>query len=375
MVINYGLSGFGGIAKTHLMGLNNLDFLNVASDLDVNFKGLTTTSLKEKKSLAERVGFEKVVDNFDDLLAIEDLDLVDLCTPNFIHKQEIIKSIKAEKNIYCEKPIALNLAEAEEILTELEGSSIKHQMAFVYRFLPAVAYAHALLNNKVIGDVQFAKVEVYHSRYLNPKVDMTWRLREKSSGGGALVDLGSHMIDLIRFLLGDVSSVTAWTNTFIPERRNRAGVLEEVDVDDWSLLMMDLASGANASMEASRVSPGDEGFRVEIFGNKGAIHINSKEINKPKLFDQRPKEVEITDDLIQGDRFLDKLLNLYPSSKLSQGVMIDLHLVSLLWFLESICGKDLPAGASNFRDGYQVQKVIEYAYYSARENNSKIMID
>lgn len=371
--INYSLSGLGGIAKTHLMGLRNLEMLELGLDFKVNLSTLATTHPEEKKELAREIGFDQVVSDFDKLLAA-DVDLVDLCTPNFIHAEEILKAAAANKHIYCEKPLALNLAEAEEIIDKIEGKSLKNQIAFVYRFAPAAAYAHALLKNKVIGEVQFAKVEYYHSRYLNPELPISWRLEKESSGGGALVDLGSHMIDLSRFLLGEIESLSAWTKTFVEKRKTAAGNLKKVDVDDWAMLMLDFASGAKGTLEASRVSPGNEGFRFHIFGDRGAIYIDSEQIDKVQLFDQTSKEIEVSEEMLAGDQFLNRLLELNSGSKLSQGMMVDLHLLSLIFFFESITEGKANPGVPTFEDGYQTQKIMDYAYQSAAEDGKKIEI-
>ena len=371
--INYSLSGLGGIAKTHLVGLRNLEMLELGLDFKVNFSTLATTHPEEKKELAREIGFDQVAANFDKLLAA-DVDLVDLCTPNFIHAEEILKAAAANKDIYCEKPLASNLAEAEEIMNKIEGKSLKNQIAFVYRFAPAVAQAHALLKNKVIGEVQFAKVEYYHSRYLNPELPISWRLEKESSGGGALVDLGSHMIDLSRFLLDEVESLSAWTKTFVEKRKTAAGNSKKVDVDDWAMLMLNFDSGAKGTLEASRVSPGNEGFRFHIFGDRGAIQIDSDQIDKVQLFDQTPKEIEVSKEMLAGDQFLNRLLELNSGSKLSQGMMVDLHLLSLIFFFESITEGKANPGVPTFEDGYQTQKVMDYAYQSAAEDGKKIEI-
>jgi predicted dehydrogenase len=373
-IIDYALSGLGGIAKTHLMGLKNLEMLELPLDFKINLNTLATTHPDQKRELAQAAGFDQIVDNFNKLLENK-IDVVDLCTPNFMHAEQIIKAAAAKKHIYCEKPLALNLEEAEVVMERINNENIKNQMGFVYRFSPAVAYANALLKNKIIGDIQFAKIEYYHSRYLNPEVPISWRLKKESSGGGALTDLGSHMIDLSRILIGEIESLSAWTKTFVKKRKFKNNSFKKVNVDDWAMLMLDFISGAKGTLEVSRVSPGNEGFRFHIFGNQGAIYIDSEQIAKPKLFDQSPKEIEITEEMIAGDPFLSKLLNIYPSPKLSQGMMIDLHLVSLIFFLDSIFNNEANQSIPTFEDGYQVQKIMEYAYQSSTDNGKKIKIN
>lgn len=374
MKFNYGLSGLGGISKTHLLGLKNLFLLDLPQQLEVDFKVLATTHKPDKETIAKKLGFENVVASFDELLEVEELDLIDLCTPNFIHHPEIIKSLAADKNIYAEKPLSLDLKEAESIMAALDKSNSKNQLAFVYRFLPAVAKAHALLQNNAIGEIKFAKVEYYHSRYLNPEVGISWRLQNKKSGGGALVDLGSHVIDLVHFLLGEVKYLNAWTKTFLKTRKNSDGKSTKVDVDDWALLMLQLENEINVSAEVSRVSPGNEELRLHIFGDKGAIYIDFNQPEMPTLYDNSPAMVRINPELMLGDDFTDRTLTIHKAINVSQGLMIDLHTVSLVWFLLTLAESRSFAGTPDFKAGYQVQKVLDAAYKSASAGSKKVIL-
>jgi len=186
MKINYGLAGLGTIAKTHLLGLRNLPLLNVPVRFTVDLKALYSTHPEENLEIAKSCGFSEVVDSMEKLVHIEELDVVDICTPNFLHCQQASLAAQAGKHIYCEKPLA----------------NIINQVAFVMRFNPAVAAAHAAIKQGVIGRPYAFRGELLHSSYLTAEKTMTWRLEKDKSGGGALADLGIHLIDLVRFLLG-----------------------------------------------------------------------------------------------------------------------------------------------------------------------------
>lgn len=375
MKINYSLVGMGGIAKTHLMGLRNIPLLGLQLDAEINLVGLLTTHIKENKEYAHSIGFDNVVENLEDLVRIPNLDVVDICTPNYLHKEQILAFIEADKHVYCEKPLALNSFEANEILNAVENSSVQNQMGFVLRFLPAIARAHAMLNNNLIGKVHTVRAEIYHSSYLNTNKKITWRLSKEKSGGGALADLGSHMIDLVHFLLGEIETVQAWTETIIKQRPTNNGEIKEVDVDDWALLMIKLKKGIKGTIEASRVATGGEGIRVEIYGEEGSIQINPDNPYLPIFFDKNAKNIAVDDELIGNDEYLNELLKIYPTSKLSQGWMLDTHTAGLSWFFKSIITGEKYAFTPDFREGYKTQTVIDCAYNSAEKSGLPVMVE
>ncbi len=148
------------------------------------------------------------------------LDVVDICTPNNLHYEQILAAAKRGKHIYYEKPLCLNGAEAAALQTELADCKSIIQGAYVLRFSPpAVAKARALLKKDALGKIHSFRFTSYHSSYLNPDRPGAWRLKHATSGGGALMDLGSHLLDLLRFLLGEAVEVTSWFDTVVKTRR------------------------------------------------------------------------------------------------------------------------------------------------------------
>lgn len=375
MKVNYSLVGLGGIAKIHLMGLRNIPLLDLQLDTEINLDTVLTTHKSQNYQYAKSIGFVNIVETLEGLLRIPDINIVDICTPNYLHKEQIIASIKAQKHVYCEKPLALNRSEGKQILDVLENTSVHNQMGFVLRFLPAVARARAMLKNNVLGKVYTIRAEIYHSSYLNPQKKMTWRLDRQKSGGGALADLGSHMIDLVHFLLGEFATVQAWIDTIVSQRAVESGEMKEVDVDDWALLMIKLKNGIKGTIEASRIAVGNEGIRIEIYGEKGCIYLNPSDPYFPKVFDEKSKEIFIDDELIKKDKYVHELLKIYPSSKLSQGWMVDSHTASLAWFLRNIEKNNKDLSTPDFREGYKTQTIIDCGYDSAKKEGIPIIVD
>ncbi len=359
MKIKYGLSGFGGISKIHLMGIRNMKLsLPRSIDFDVDLFGLSTTSSSHKKDGLD-LGFKNVVDNFESLLNL-DIDLIDICTPNFLHKDQIIKSAQAGKHIYCEKPLGMNSKETAEITEAVSKYGVNNQVAFMIRFIPAVAYAHSILSQRLLGKVYAFRGEFFHSSYLNRAKPMSWRLDKSKSGGGAIADLGSHMIDLVRFLLGDFESLHSKTKTVISQRFD-GKEMKNVDVDDWALIFADLKSGATGTIESSRVATGKEGTRLEIYAEKGSIFINTDNPYMSEVFDVNSKRLYFDEETLLKDEFYGNVMNIYPSPKLSQGFMIDAHMTSLIFFFKSILGEKIQ-GLPTFEDGHKVQIVIDAAF-------------
>ncbi len=363
MKIGYGLIGLGGIARTHLQGLKCLPVIGTPVPA-VDLSALLTTD-RAKKEQAAQIGFARVVHNLDEFLAVPGLDVVDICTPNNLHYEQILAAAKRGKHIYYEKPLCLNGAEAAALQTELADCKSIIQGAYVLRFSPAVAKARALLKKDALGKIHSFRFTSYHSSYLNPDRPGAWRLKHATSGGGALMDLGSHLLDLLRFLLGEAVEVTSWFDTVVKTRRWPQGEAE-VDVDDHALVALTLENGARGTVEVSRVAVGGDGMGLEIYGEKGALHIDPAR-NACRWFGTRGQQLPADDGSVEDDAFLAGLKEVYPPARLSLGWMVDVHLASLAWFLRSVSLGEAPGGSPNLEEGIRTQKLLETAYTSIKE--------
>jgi predicted dehydrogenase len=369
MEINYGLAGLGMIAKNHLLGIRNMSLISAYIDFQVNLKALFTTHSDKNYKEAKLIGFERIVDSMEKLVQMPDIDLVDVCTPNYLHNEQVLLAAEYGKNIYCEKPLGMNSYETGKMLEAVQKKRIKNQVALVMRFSPAVAFAHAILKKRVLGKIYAFRGEFFHSSYLDPAKKMTWRLEKEKSGGGALVDLGIHLIDLLRFLIGEIESVSAFTNTVVKKRQTFEKKLEDVEVDDWVLLSMKIDSDVKGTIEASRVAVGNEGTRLSIYGDRGSLHLDFKNPYSLSIFDIDSRNIHIENGVLLEDEFYAEVSKLYPDPKLSQGSMVDLHLTSLLWFFKSILSGKILSGTPTFEEAHKAQVVADAAYKSALENS------
>jgi predicted dehydrogenase len=375
MEINYGLVGFGTIAKTHLLGLRNMPLLGIDVPFTFNLKALYSTHPEENKKAAMDSGFDTVVDTMEKLVSMSDVNVVDICTPNFLHHDQVLEAVKARKNVYCEKPLGLNSRETAELVKAAEETNIINQVAFVMRFNPAVAAAHAAINLGIIGKPYAFRGEILHSGYLTRNKTMSWRLQKSKSGGGALVDLGVHQIDLVRFLLGEVESVSCATKTVVEERRSSSGELQRVDVDDWASLTMQLNDGAVGTIECSRLAVGNDANRLWIYGDKGSLFIDlDYGPYSPLFYNEHEQRFYVDSKVLKQDPFYEKIGKLYPNPKLSQGFMVDAHLTSLLWFLNSVSTGTQMDYAPTFKDGHQAELIMDAAYESDLNGHTFIKV-
>lgn len=362
--------GYGFIGRVHAYGYLNLPLFYQTLPAKVKLVGVCTAHAQTAKKAKDEIGFAVATTNYKDLLKRDDIDIIDCCIPNYLHKNLLIDSMRAEKHVYGDKPLAMNLKEAEQILKVAQETKVVHQMAFEYRFIPAIMRAKELAKKKFLGKTFHFRAIYLHSGYLDPQRPISWRLDKKRAGGGALIDMGPHLIDLIRYLLGEVKGVNTISETFIKKRPlpGKPNKKVKVEVDDISLLQIKMESGAVGTVEVSRLATGsNDELRIEIHGSKGAICFNLMDPNWLWVYDTQDPE-----EPIGGFRGFKKIETVQrypepaslPGPKFSIGWM-RYHIASQFDFIKRVAeGKE---GIPSFYDGYKAQEVIEAAQVSATE--------
>ncbi len=367
-VIRIGVVGFGYMGQLHTANWRNLAIIYNELPVDIRLVGIATGRPESIVSAVHKGGFEFSTTDYRQLIANPEIDLIDICTPNDLHYPIFMEALAAGKHIYCEKPLALNLAQAGEMRLAARQTDRIIQLAFNYRFIPAVIRARQLVEEGFLGDALTFRINYLHSSYLDRSRKISWRLQQAASGGGALVDLGSHAIDMIAYLLGDFRRVFARTQTFIGERPSdeeghKIGV---VDVDDHAQLIVDLSRGGTGTIEASRIATGsanDLSFRIH--GTRGAIAFDVMHPNWLAVFDHT-----LPAEPLGGRRGYTQIqtMNRYANSILPGSLTTvgtdRMHAASQYSLLEAIAGLRRPQ--PTVEDGYRVQEVIEAAYRSAR---------
>ncbi|MFW6308508.1 MAG: Gfo/Idh/MocA family protein [bacterium] len=372
-----GMYGCGFIGQVHTYCYKNLPFYFDPPAMIPELKGVCTSSLDTAKQAKEKLGFDFATTDYRKLLNNDDIQIVNCCTPNHLHKDFVIEAIKAGKHIYCEKPLAKNYTQAREILDQAqkENFSQKLQITHNYRFLPATIRAKQLIEEGFLGQVFGFRAQYLHSSYIDRERPMSWRLDKEKAGSGALGDLGTHVIDLMYHLLGPFSRVMADQETFIQERYEQEskgdsgpGKKVPVQVDDITTGLVRLENGAMGTIEAWRLATGSEDeLRFEIHGSKGALKFNLMEPNWLAVYDNQK-----SDQPYGGQKGWQKISTIqkypepaaFPSPKVSIGWMRS-HVEALHSFLQAI--KEDKQTAPSLEDGVYVMKIHDAFISSARK--------
>ncbi|MFI0805928.1 Gfo/Idh/MocA family protein [Streptomyces echinatus] len=248
------------------------------------------------RTAADRHGWAAVETDWRALIARDDVDLVDICTPGDSHAEIALAALAAGKHVLCEKPLANSAAEAETMTRAAEEAYGRGQLAMVgfnYRRVPATALARRMVADGRLGTLRHVRVTYLQDWLVDPAFPLTWRLRKEHAGSGSLGDLGAHIVDLAQYLAGErLAGVSALTETFVRERPLPGGAgsgltampaagTGTVTVDDAALFTGRFASGALASFEATRYATGRKNaLRIELNGERGSLSFDLERLNE-----------------------------------------------------------------------------------------------
>ncbi|MEM6330336.1 MAG: Gfo/Idh/MocA family oxidoreductase [Planctomycetota bacterium] len=226
------------------------------------------------REFADQWGWESTETDWRRLIERDDIDLIDIGSPGDTHAEIAIAAAKQGKHVYCEKPLANTLEECKQMVAAVRSTGVRHMVNFNYRKCPAVALAKQMIQAGELGEVRHFRATYLQDWLVDPAFPMNWRLRKESAGSGAHGDLGAHIVDLARFLVGGIHQVVGDMKTFITERpaEGAGGGVESVTVDDCSLFLARFASGAVGTFEATRLAAGRKNYnRLEVNGSKGSL--------------------------------------------------------------------------------------------------------
>ncbi len=331
------------------------------------------------EAAARLYGWEEAETDWRKVVERSDIDVVDVSTPGNLHHPMAMAAAAAGKHVICEKPLANSLADAKEMLKAVEKAGVKHMLMHNYRKIPAVGFARQLIEEGRVG-----RVYHYHGAYLqdwimDPNFPLVWRLHKNLAGSGTLGDIGSHIIDLARYLNGEFTAVTGQLTTFIKERpipgsgegawgakgaKARRG---KVTVDDEANFLARFKNSSNGVFEASRFCGGRRNFNVfEIYGDKGAIAFNLEHMNWLEFYDctDRPgrqgfKKINVTE-----------AVHPYGGAWWPPGHIIGYEhtfIHAIHDFLVALEKDVMPS--PNFRDGVANQAVLDAVERSARSGS------
>jgi predicted dehydrogenase len=369
--IGIGLLGYGSIGKIHTLGYRQLPLLYPGKLPEIVLEGICTSNSSTADRAVKEGSFRRGFTDIAELLQQDGVNVVDCCLPNFLHRQALLQAFAAGKHVYCEKPLALNAEETRQLVAAARKHGVQLGMTFNFRFVPALMRAKELIDEGLLGEVYSFRAEYFHTGYQNPDRPMSWRMRKELSGGGALVDLGSHAIDLTRHLLGEFASVRGMVHTYIDQRPAGQGSRDKqrVTVDDAAWLEVRLQSGGIGTIEVSRFATGAlDDLNIAIYGEKAALMFRLMDANWLYWFDAtRPVGP------MGGRRGWTRLETVqhYPGATLPPPRSIlgwtRTHAENQYVFLKAISEGRAPQ--PGMLDGLRCQLIMDAAYRSAENGN------
>ncbi len=365
---NIGMIGYGFMGRAHSNA-----YANVSHYFDLEYrpvlKAVCARDAAKAQAFADQWGYESVETDWKKLLARKDIDAVDICTPNNLHKEIAIAAAQAGKAILCEKPLAMNAAEGEEMCRAVEKAGVANIVWYNYRRVPAVSFAKQIIDSGKLG-----KIFHYRANFLQDwtiSADLPqggqglWRLDVAAAGSGVTGDLLAHCIDTAIWLNGGIGSVSAMTETFIKERKhNLTGKVEKVGIDDACAFLCRFANGSLGLFESTRYARGHKAlYTLEINGEKASIKWDLHDLHRLQYFDHRDegplrgwRSIHVTDGdhPYMGKWWVPGLAVGYETSFVHQ----------VADFLDGLAsGK--PAGPT-FREALETQKICDAVLASAK---------
>ena len=367
--INIGLLGFGSMGKVHSYCVDNLKYIYSDLPFDASIRGVCTTSLKKSRDVCERYGFSVAADNEDLLINDPDIDVIDICTPNIFHYETLKKAIAAKKHIYCEKPLCVTSAEADEIAALASESGLICNVVFNNRFIAPILRAKELVDEGRIGRVLSFSAEYLHNSCTDAERPAGWKQNSDICGGGVLFDLGSHAIDLIYFLCGEFESVSGISQIAYPTRLGSDGKLWRTNADEAFYMTARLTSGAVGTVTVSKLVNGaNDDLNICIYGEKGSLKFSLMQPNFLYFYDATVKPTTLGGN--SGYTAIE-CVGRYPApggafpAPKAPSSWIRAHAESMFRFLDSVY-TGIPH-APSFSDAAHVQAVMQAAYLSASE--------
>ncbi len=286
--LGIGIIGYS-IGKAHARAWSSVDDYFHPTKLKPRLVAICGRDRRKASFEAERFGFERTYTDWSRLVDDEDVTLVDNCTPPFLHAEPMIEAARLGKHLFCEKPLARTAGEAKLMLDAAEKARVKHMVGYNYRFLPAVILARDMIRSGELGEIYLFKGAYLNSMggYDDPHFPFRWHHSSESSGYGALSDLGTHVIDLARFLVGEIDSVSGASETFVKERPVSPGSrkMRKADSYDATIACMKFHNKALGMLETSWLTPGRSDYlRFEAYGSRGTVRFNLERIHELEVF-------------------------------------------------------------------------------------------
>ncbi len=292
ITLGVGVLGYAGVAKAHLNALKKLPYIFWPCPVRFRLLGIGGRSLAGVEAAARRYGFEYATTEWRRLVDDPRVGLFINCAPNDTHAEPCLGAAAKGKHLLCEKPLARDAREARRMWEGVRRGRIRHQVSFNYRFVPAVQLAREMIQAGDLGEIIHFRTRYTDDTLSDPATPHTWRQDKRRAGSGAVGDIASHVLDLARFLVGELKGVVGLSRIVVPRRPVAVGSRQTkaVDVEDLYEGVLEFANGAVGTLEVSTCCLGRKNYLTfEVNGTRGSLGFNLERLNELEVFRVEPK--------------------------------------------------------------------------------------
>jgi len=371
--VNVGIIGYGFMGRAHTYGYINLPLFYDPAPVRVNKLIMCTTSDNNVAAASATGYYTDVVRDWHRIIDDPTIDIVHICTPNNLHADMLIAAIDAGKAIYCDKPLTATWPQAQRVAHALHCANYHrpNQMHLNARFFPATMRAKHLVEAGRLGDVVSFRARQLHSTNIDPTKPVNWKSRVEIGGGGVILDLGAHVVDLMTHLLGPIRRILCRMQNFTPKRPNGTGEMIDVPPEELAVMLVEIQSGAIGTIHVSKVATGTNAeLLFDIHGRSGAMRFDMMRPNWLGFFDTADDTSPLGGE--SGFKDIDCVGNYprpggaFPPGKVAIG-WLQPHVHCLYEFLAA-WSRDEESQPS-LRRGVEIQRWLTLAYDSAKSNH------
>ena len=369
--IGIGMLGYAFMGKAHSNAYKKISYIFWPPPAIPKLVAICGRNESRVSEAAKRYGYSKYYMDWRRLVHDPDVQLFDNGSPTDLHADPSIEAAEHGKHVLCEKPLARNAKEAKPMVEAVRRAHVKNMVGFNYRFIPAIQVARKLIQEGTLG-----KILHFHGRYLqewilDPNFPIVWRLRKEIAGLGTMGDIASHVVDLAHYLVGDLSTVSAITRTFIEERplENDPEKRGKVDVDDAVESIVEFENGAVGHISATRFGAGRKNYQhIEIYGENGSILFNLEKLNELQVHLRNHDIKDLASsyhDTLVTEAYHPYWENWWPHGHIIGWEHTMIH--EIYHFMNAIINDTqvAPLGAT-FEDGYKCNVVLDSMAESAK---------
>ena len=370
--IRIGLIGGGFMAKAHSNAYNTIPYIFHEADFKPELVALGAVTLEEAVAAADRYGYRDAYEGYEEVVAREDIDVIDICISDRLHTQVALAAIRAGKHVLCEKPLALTKEDAKTMTEAAAKAGVKTMCGYNYRFIPAVTLAKRLIDTGKMGRVYSFDASFCQDvgAYEETPVEKLWYAYGPKASG-ALLGIGTHIVDLMRYFTGEPESVIGQTMNYTPHRKNAGGEDYKVTQDEEAMALVQCKSGSSAILRSSAVAAGRKNcLRWELSCAKGTLAFDLENLNylevfhKDKILSETPGFTKVNVTQIDCN-------HPYMEAWWPRGHLLGwehAHINEIAYFLACVADdKPVPPQGATFYDGLRNLEIIDAIQRSSEE--------